>query len=233
MTFSTIELSFFKPRASIIKLILFVLALSSFSSIALSSPIEVSAVDAPNNEKRDIEERDALPLPVSVDMPNLVTKDLEDSTDLLKRSNEGGAGLRWGPFNVGILKLYLTNEHQGPCGPKFPYNVPHYNFHVDRLKPAPNPKQEYKFVVNAHIVKYTSGGRNCLYIWDSETKTTILDKCFDNFNDALAEGISAVKRTVDTVLKNAGVVASVALTILAALGAALLEVLRGAVPVAV
>jgi hypothetical protein len=136
------------------------------------------------------------------------------------------AGLAWGPIYIGNLKLTLTNPHDGYAGPKFP-NANHVNFHVDRN--LGDARNTYVEVVNMHMVKYSSTGSNtCLYAWDSVTRTTVFDSCFDDWTTAAGEGVSAIKGFVDTLLKNADLIASIA--ILAALGAALLLVL-GSLPV--
>ena len=75
-----------------------------------------------------------------------------------------------------------------------------------------------------HIVEYSSDGVNtCLYAWDSVTHQTVFDSCFDDWTTALQECVDAIKSFVDTLLKNADAIASIA--ILVALGAALLVVL--------
>ena len=84
-----------------------------------------------------------------------------------------------------------------------------------------------------HIVKYESqstGGR-CLYAWDSETDTTVFDSCFNDFSDALSEGVIAIKEFVDTMLSNADPIAYVG--VIAALGTALLVALVGLGAVAI
>src|SRR5205823_1424923 len=114
----------------------------------------------------------------------------------------------------------------GYAGPKFP-NTNHVNFHVD--KKSDDPGATYVEVVNMHIVRYSSDGVNtCLYAWDSVTGTTVFDSCFDDWSTALKECVDAIKGFVDTLLKNADVIASIA--ILVALGAALLAML-GSLPI--
>lgn len=137
------------------------------------------------------------------------------------------AGLFWGPVYIGNLKLYLTNPHVGYAGPKFP-DANHVNFHVDKQA----PKNKYTAVVNLHIVKYTSGGKSCLYAWDSVTKKTVFDSCFDDFGNAIAEAVSAAKNFVDDLLRAADFFASI--VIIAALAFALASLLAslGAVALA-
>jgi hypothetical protein len=186
------------------KFLVFVLALSNFASV-IAAPTDSDAVSLPETEKRDatgVEERG----PQYYD--NLLPKELEDivvpksiDDDLQKRES---AGLRWGPVNIGNLKLYLTNPHMGFAGPKFP-NANHVNFHVDKE----GARKSYTSVVNMHIVKYSSGGKSCLYIWDSVTRTTVFDNCFDDFSKAIPRGVQAIKDFVDSLLRNADFFASI------------------------
>ncbi|KAJ9657493.1 hypothetical protein H2198_004254 [Neophaeococcomyces mojaviensis] len=136
-------------------------------------------------------------------------------SDLAKKSPSGSAGLRWGPYEVGPLKLYITNPHTGYAGPKF-NNAPHINVHVDRKA----ERNQYKEVVNLHVVKYTRAGKHCLYMWDSKSGKTIFDKCFDNFEDAAKEGVETAKEVVDAVMEGVGFLAKIAATV--ALGIALI-----------
>jgi hypothetical protein len=147
--------------------------------------------------------------------------DLPPGFDLLKRQ----AGLYWGPIYIGNLKLYLTNSHSGYAGPKFP-NAAHVNFHVDKQA----AKGKYTSVVNMHIVKYTQSGKFCLYAWDSVTKKTVFDKCFDSIVPAISACVSAIKNTVDDIIKAANFIAAIA--IIAALIFALTAALTGLAVVA-
>ncbi|KAL8819065.1 MAG: hypothetical protein Q9223_002424 [Gallowayella weberi] len=142
------------------------------------------------------------------------------------------AGLAWGPISAGNLKLYLTNPHTGYAGPKFP-SAEHVNFHVD--KKDTGPRGTYSEVVNMHIVKYSTAGSDdsCLYAWDSVTKKTVFDECLDSdeFQQIIQKGVQAIKGFVDTLLRNANFLASVAVGI--ALAVALTAVLPSAAVVAV
>lgn len=140
-----------------------------------------------------------------------------DAVDLSERSPSGSAGLRWGPYYVGALKLYITNPHTGYAGPKF-NTAPHINVHVDR-----KVGRVYKEVVNLHVVKYTRARRQCLYIWDSKSRKTILDKCFDSFKDAAKEAVETVKDVVDVAMDGVAFVAKLAAMV--ALGIALVAVI--------
>jgi hypothetical protein len=128
------------------------------------------------------------------------------------------AGLFWGPKHIGNLKLSLTNPHMGWAGPKFPM-ANHVNFHVDKKA----PRNKWDEVVNMHIVKYTRGGKFCLYSYDSVTKKVVFDNCFDSMLPAIKKCVEAVKDFVDTLLKNANWIASIA--IIAALVVVLVAVL--------
>jgi hypothetical protein len=134
----------------------------------------------------------------------------DGSEDIEKRS----AGLLFGPHNVGNLKIYLTNPHVGPAGPKFP-SAEHVNLHVDRKA----PRNTYVEVVNLHIVNYSHAGKFCLYVWDSVSKKTVFDSCFDALTHAATEGVKAIKNFIGSLLKAADFFA--AILIIAALGVAL------------
>ena len=207
------------------KISIVLLSLLFFSSTAFPAPTELQQIEAPSNDQRDLERREAVGQPVGHALPIAVIKYQEEENDLLKRQ----AGLYWGPKYVGNLKLYLTNPHIGYAGPKFP-NANHVNFHVD--KKDPGPRGTYSEVVNMHIVKYTRGGSSCLYVWDSVTKKVVFDKCFDDFTDAIGEAVEAVREFVKDLLENADFVASV--VIIGALVIALAAVIAslGAVAVA-
>ncbi|KAL8805744.1 MAG: hypothetical protein Q9182_001777 [Xanthomendoza sp. 2 TL-2023] len=142
------------------------------------------------------------------------------------------AGLAWGPISAGNLKLYLTNPHAGYAGPKFP-SAEHVNFHVDKKNAG--PRGTYSEVVNLHIVKYSNAGsdNSCLYAWDSVTGKTVFDECLDSdeFQQVIQKGVQAIKGFVDTLLRNANFLASIAVGI--ALGVALTAVLASAAVVAV
>lgn len=57
-------------------------------------------------------------------------------------------------------------------------NGPQINVHVDR-----KARPDYIQVVNLHVVKYIRVTRTCLYMWDSRSRKTVLDNCFDSFSD--------------------------------------------------
>ena len=112
------------------------------------------------------------------------------------------AGLAWGPVTVGNVKLYMTNPHVGIV-PGIG-NVSHVNFHADNTKTG-------KAIVNYHIVKYTSGNSNCLYVYDSVSKKVIINQCFGNWTDAAAAVVEAVKSAVQAVLSEADWLATLAI----------------------
>lgn len=126
--------------------------------------------------------------------------DSESSPD--KRS----AGLFWGPFYLDNLKLYITNPHTGYAGPCC-QDCNHINVHVDK---ETSPGQ-YTPVVNAHVVHSHKNGQECLCVWDSVTKATLFDSCFDDFLSAAGKAISAIKEVVDAALANANFFAKLAI----------------------
>ncbi|MGG3642507.1 hypothetical protein [Bacillus gobiensis] len=116
------------------------------------------------------------------------------------------AGLAWGPVYVGNLKFSMTNVHKGYAGPKFPDHS-HTNFHVDKK----TTKNKYKEVANYHIVKYSKGKSQCVYIWDSETKKVVMDSCGDSWTTMASKAASAMKSFTSTLLSNADWLASLAI----------------------
>lgn len=203
---STTGLSSLKHSGGNLKLFTFFLLAFSCLSLVIAAPTDSEPLSLPGIEKRDATTIDQRGLPQPYDA--LLPKEIEDvvipkiiDNDLEKRQS---AGLYWGPVYVGNLKMYLTNPHNGWAGPKFP-NANHINFHVDKKAVRP----PYTPVVNLHIVRYSSGGRSCLYMWDSETKTVIFDNCFDDWTRAIPEGVQAAKQFVDSLLRNADAIAAV------------------------
>jgi hypothetical protein len=205
------------------KLILASLFLTSTMSLVMANPVEPHRLSA-------LEKRLAEPVTPSnspFDDTTTLDKRATESMDLLPEFNllKRQAGLFWGPVYIGNLKLYLTNSHSGYAGPKFP-NAAHVNFHVDKEA----AKGKYTAVVNMHIVKYSKAGKFCLYAWDSVTKKTVFDKCFDGVVPAISACVSAIKNTVDEIIKAANFIAAIA--IIAALVFALTAALTGLAVVA-
>ncbi|KAH8601194.1 hypothetical protein B0O99DRAFT_608259 [Bisporella sp. PMI_857] len=178
--------------------LLLALTLTSLISTSISTPNSYAGVEPLDkmNESRDLHSLDAIA------KPNTITQ------------RQGGAGLYWGPVTIGNLKLYLTNPHVGYAGPKFP-NHEHVNFHVDKRDPG--PRGTYSEVVNMHIVKYQNAvdGGSCVYAWDSVTKKTVFDECSDvEFDEAIRKCVSAIRGFVDTLLRNADVVAYIVIGVI-------------------
>ena len=208
--------SILPTQTGFLKALLFTFTMLLVCRPALSMPTDITTLDSSKNNERYVEKREPFTQPIGSDMVA--------STDLAKRA---AAGLAWGPVYIGNLKLTLTNPHDGYAGPKFP-NANHVNFHVD--KKTPNLLNRYNTpVVNLHIVKYTRGASDCLYAWDSVTGKTVYDQCSDNFSNAAASAVAAIKSFVDTLLVNADAIAAVA--VIAALGVALIAVLAGSAAV--
>lgn len=212
------SLSTFKAKAGIIKLLAFFILAFSCLSLVAAAPTESGLTTLSDVEKRDASTLSA----PAVDVDALAIRTpVAAEDDVSKRSPS--AGLYWGPVFIGNLKLTLTNPHPGFAGPKFEGRDPtHINFHVYLRGPRADYKKE---LVNLHIVRYSSGGRDCLYMWDSVSKKTIFDNCFDDWSNAIPEAVRAAKATVDTILRNADPIAAVA--VIAALGVALAAVLAG------
>ena len=184
--------------SSLKNLVIILLTYTLTASVS-SAPTDSNAVEV--IPKPNIEQREAIPQPAP--LPH--DQDNQDYVrhDVLKRAS---AELYWGPVYIGNLKLTLTNPHEGYAGPKFPW-ANHVNFHVD--KKDDGPRGTYSAVVNLHIVKYTSGDSQCLYAWDSETKTVVFDSCFDDFAEAIPKAVSAIKDFVHDLLKDANFWASI------------------------
>ncbi len=209
------SLSSFKAQTGIIKLLSFFILAFSCLSLVDAAPTESGLTTL-----SDIEQRDASTLsPHAVDVDALSIR--APSAADIEVSKRESAGLYWGPTYIGNLKLTVTNPHDGYAGPKFPY-ANHINFHVYLKGPRADYKKE---LVNLHIVRYGSGARDCLYMWNSVNKQTIFDNCFDDWSNAIPEAVRAAKATVDTLLRNADAIAAVA--IIAALGIALAAALAG------
>lgn len=49
------------------------------------------------------------------------------------------------------------------------------------------------------------------YAWDSVTKKTVFDSCFDDFGTAIAEAVNAAKNFVDALLWAADFIAAIAI----------------------
>ncbi len=212
------SLSPFKAQAGIIRFLAFFILAFSCLSLVTAAPTESDLTTLSDTEKRDASTLSSHAIDVdALAIRTPVTADNEAS----KRSPS--AGLYWGPVFIGNLKLTLTNPHEGFAGPKFLGQEPvHINFHVYLRGARADYKKE---LVNLHIVRYGSGGRDCLYMWDSVSKRTIFDNCFDDWSNAIPEAVRAAKTTVDTILRNADAIAAVA--VIAAVGVALAAVLAG------
>lgn len=115
------------------------------------------------------------------------------------------ANLAWGPVDIGNLRFKMTNPHNGWAGPKFP-NANHVNFHVEKKS-----GRSYKSVANYHIVKYSSGSSNCMYIYESHSRSVVLDQCFNSWRSAVTESAKAMKAFSKTLLDNANWIATIAI----------------------
>lgn len=134
---------------------------------------------------------------------NINNAETEIATALSETDTTRSAGLAWGPVTVGNVKLYMTNVHTGAV-PGFSGSVSHVNFHADNVKTG-------KAIVNYHIVKYSSGNSDCLYVYDSVSKKVIINQCFGGWTDAAAAVVEAVKSAVQAVLSEADWLATLAI----------------------
>lgn len=54
-----------------------------------------------------------------------------------------------------------------------------------------------------HLVKYTQGSKQCVYIWDSVTRKVVLDTCSDNWTEAAKKAAEAMKEFLGELLNAA------------------------------
>ena len=125
---------------------------------------------------------------------------------LVERQSDGGAGLAWGPVDFDTrLRLTITNIHSHPFG-KFKTDQPHINFHG--YTTIPNRKKE-KFteeLFNLHITVYQQGTKHCVYAWDSISKKTPVDTCYDDLDGtALQNEAVKVRNWAFGVIQSTGV----------------------------
>lgn len=123
-----------------------------------------------------------------------------------KANASASAGLAWGPVYVGNLKFTMTNVHKGFAGPKFT-NHSHTNFHVYKK----TTKNNYKRKANYHIVKYSKGKSQCVYIWESHKDQVVMDSCGDSWSTMASKAASAMKSFTSTLLSNADWLAALAI----------------------
>ena len=110
------------------------------------------------------------------------------------------AGLAWGPVKVGNLELKITNPHTGIV-PGIG-NVNHINFHITKTSTG-------RDIANYHIVKYNVGNRDCLYVYESVSKTQVVKQCYDNWTSAVGDVVAAAKDVVQAALSEADWLATV------------------------
>lgn len=135
----------------------------------------------------------------ATDLQTNFTAELSNDDVSIARS----AGLAWGPVTIGNIKLYMTNMHTGYV-PGFSGQVAHINFHADNVDTG-------KAILNYHIVKYTSGSSDCLYVYDSVSKKVIINSCFRNWTDAVSAVVESVKNVVKSIVSEADWLAQIAI----------------------
>lgn len=131
------------------------------------------------------------------------TAEVEETNTTDTNDMARSAGLAWGPVTVGNVRLYMTNVHSGPV-PGLSGNVSHVNFHADNAKTK-------KPILNYHIVKYTSGNSECLYVYDSVSRKVIINNCYNGWTAAAGAVVSAVQSAVKAVLSEADWLATAAI----------------------
>lgn len=107
------------------------------------------------------------------------------------------AGVAWGPVSIGPYNIWVTNPHWGWAGPKF-QNALHTNVRVNQN----GPKNGHTDRINLHVVPYTHGSQRCWYIYDSISKTVILDTCLDDWGKALVEAENAANNFIENFFKD-------------------------------
>lgn len=112
------------------------------------------------------------------------------------------AGLAWGPVKIGNLELKITNAHDG-----YVYGlgyVNHVNFHIAKTSNG-------RDIANYHIVKYTSGTRDCLYVYESVAKKVVINRCYNNWTSAVGDVVSLAQDVVKAALSEADWLATIAI----------------------
>lgn len=147
----------------------------------------------------------------------------------LEERDRDGAGLAWGPVQIGPFTMGVTNPHMGVVKPKYPYPVMHTNVRV--WKKVKNKNVD---VANLHVVPSVEGGKRCWYIYESVSRTVLLDSCWMDWPEAYAQVTKAVDGFLTNLFKNANLFEQIALigALILALGA-MLDVLAAAAVVVV
>lgn len=124
---------------------------------------------------------------IEKELNNFLNHSSQDSSRITLSSN---GNLYWGPVTVGDIQLKIIGPHAHKFG-KFSYPVEHINFHVDKVN---NSGKIVKNVANYHIAKYTSNGKDCLYVYDSVSRSTLIDRCDSNWKDTVKDVVSAASK---------------------------------------
>ena len=222
---------------SILSLSLLLLAPFLHTTYAASLPSSLSEDSSINPRNSTVHPTDSsptdLPSPPCVEVLPDICIPFPDTFSLPEKSAlypRESAGLAWGPVPIGNLRVYVVKPHNNHAFGKFKTaGVWHINIHVDKQRvPAARGWDE---VLNLHVAVYEQGGKHCLYIYDSVSKKTYLDKCYgDNIPGALEEGVKMVKDVVGEVLENANFIARAVL--IAALVVAVMAAMSSLVVVA-
>lgn len=169
----------------------------SVTALAAETPKTLSNV---NNYSSDV----SLPVGANVNetVNDVLNKVIDESFNSDGKISLQSAGLAWGPVKVGNLELKITNPHTGYV--KGLGTVNHINFHIAK-------QSNGKDIANYHIVKYTSGNSNCLYVWESKADKVVIDNCYKNWTSAVGDVVAAAKSVVQAALSEADWIATIAI----------------------
>jgi hypothetical protein len=149
------------------------------------------------------------------------------ATAALEERKRDAAGLAWGPVSIGPFTMAVTNPHMGPVKPKYPDPVMHINVRVWE-----KVKNKNVDVANLHVVPTVEDGKRCWYVYESVTKTVVLDNCWDDWPEAFAQATETLNNFLTNLFKDVNLLeAAVIGALIAALGP-LLDALAAAAVVA-
>lgn len=104
------------------------------------------------------------------------------------------AGLAWGPVPIGPYIIGVTNPHEGEVPLKYAdVEVMHTNVRVWQ-----KVKNTNKSVLNFHVVPEVLDGKRCWYVYESKTKTVVLDEaCDSDWPAAFAQMTQAINNALE------------------------------------
>ena len=116
------------------------------------------------------------------------------------------SGLYWGPVTIGDIQLKITEPHSHPFG-KFRYPVEHINLHIEKIK----SNGKLKPIANYHIAKYIQNQKTCIYVYDSVSRTTLIDRCDMDWKDTVKSLVKSVSSVVSKVSSEGNWIAKAAI----------------------